>query len=304
MSYAHERLDGFTIDWLTATLVGLVLAFNGAVLGLLSWDSPQPATQSTDATIGLRVILIAAIEIGAILLLWRGYKRLPDKWQWYVKLSLLIVVGAVIYYASLTILYLVNPVYAVAYIVAMPALHYTRQKVTLNGYTWILFNVVALSLGVTIVRFTAQGIAPHIAIILMLAFLVYDHYAVKLSSIMSDLIELSGSVSIPNFVVIPTTLHFELESVTDFLSGESDEKPENMALMIGVGDFVFPSLLIGSVYVASESHVPVLTTLLGTIVATIVLRDSLERSSEGLPALPWLNTGAIGGYIIGLVLLL
>jgi presenilin-like A22 family membrane protease len=92
--------------------------------------------------------------------------------------------------------------------------------------------------------------------------------------------------------------------VRDFLSGEKDTKPENLALLIGLGDFVFPSLLVASIYVASESHVPVVTTIVGIVVATIVLRDSLERADGGLPALPYLNTGAIVGYGVGLVLLL
>jgi len=39
----------------------------------------------------------------------------------------------------------------------------------------------------------------------------------------------------------------------------------------------------------------------GTTIAAIILRDSLEHADGGLPALPWLNTGAIAGFLAGAV---
>jgi len=71
-------------------------------------------------------------------------------------------------------------------------------------------------------------------------------------------------------------------------------------MVIWVGDFMFPTLLSVSAATVVESVTSpvVLLTILGTMVAALVLRDAKTRA-ETLPALPWLNTGAIIGFLVG-----
>jgi len=301
MSYAHERLDGFTADWITMVLVGITAAFQGLAIALvhkilsLSFEQPE---QSADITIGVDILAIAAVEIGAILLLWRGYKRLPDHWQKRVKNTLIVVGGIVMYYVGLWLYWSLDLTWV--YILGFPLFYALLEFVSNNDLKWVGFNLVAFGLGVFIVTSASFAVAPVVVLVLMVAFLIYDHIAVNLTDIMGDLVEMSASVGIPNFIVIPNKIHFDLGVLKEYITGERDEKPESVAFMIGVGDFVFPALLTVSTFI-SGAELAAGGAFLGTLAATVVLRDSLERAESGLPALPWLNTGAIGGFIIGAV---
>jgi len=301
MSYAHERLDGFTADWITVVLVGITAAFQGLAIALvhkiltLSFEQPE---QSADITIGVDILAIAAVEIGAILLLWRGYKRLPEHWQQRVKTVLKYGGLTVGYYLGLWMYWVAEQTWV--YILGVPLLVAVFKLFGNSDFKWIAFNLVAFGLGVFIVTTASFSVAPVVVLVLMVAFMIYDHVAVNLTDIMGDLVEMSASVGIPNFIVIPNQIRFDLDAVKEYMTEERDEKPESVAFMIGVGDFVFPALLTVSTFITG-AELAAGGAFIGTLVATVVLRDSLERAESGLPALPWLNTGAIGGFIIGAV---
>lgn len=274
MSYAHDKLDGFTVDWITAVLLGITAAFQLGVLYIIhpAVEQTHEVQQSTSASAGGSLLLTVAIEIAVILILWRLYKRLPQHWKHRIKTALKTLFYPILWLASL-----------------------------FGNHKWLAFNMLAFGMGVIITSVLALNFAPVIVLGVLVAFTVYDHVAVNLSSIMGDLVEMSSNVRLPNFIVIPHSMDFDLQVVRDYINGNLDEKPESIAFLIGVGDFVFPALLTGSAYVAGAS-LPAYGALGGTLLATVVLRDSLERTEEGLPALPWLNTGAIVGFGIGAVL--
>jgi len=273
MSYAHKRLDGFTIDWITAVLVGLLALFQAGVLYLVHPAVTNPETtvnQSTSASQGGSILLLVALEIALLLILWRGYKRLPERWKARIRRGLKTLFYPILWLAGL-----------------------------FGNYQWVAFNVFAFGMGVIITSVLSLQFAPIIVIGFLVAFTVYDHLAVNLSDVMGDLMQMSSNVRLPNFIVVPTTLAFDLQDLRNYINGERDTKPDSVAFVIGVGDFVFPSLLVGSAFISNGATLPVVGATAGTAIAAIVLRDSIERSERGLPALPWLNTGAIGGFLIG-----
>jgi presenilin-like A22 family membrane protease len=305
MSYAHERFDTFQIDWLTVILVGLVGLFQGVSLYAAQWLLDALArldtepTQTTDITIGLEIIAIAAVEIAVILLLWRAWKRVPERLRRYVKTGVKVVGGLAIVVAGLYT-WAFNGFQLNSIVLAAGAT-VSYWLVKRYDMKWVLFNIAALTLGVGMTVAGAMQVAPVVVIVLMVAFTIYDHAAVNLSGIMGSLVEMSSSVGIPNFVVVPKTIRFDLSSVKTALQDDG-EKPDNLAFMIGIGDFIFPTVLVVSAYVTLDSlALPVIGAIAGTVVAMIVLRDSLERANSGLPALPWLNTGAIGGFVAGIL---
>jgi len=273
MSYAHDKLDGFTVDWLSSVLVALFILFQGAVLYIVHpavTKTGITATQSTSASEGGSLLLVVAVEIALLLVVWRGYKRLPEHWQARIRTALKTLFYPLLWLAGL-----------------------------FGNYRWLAFNMLAFGMGVILTSILSLQFAPVIVLGIMVAFTIYDHLAVNLSSIMGDLVAMSSSARLPNFIVIPHTMEFDLADLREFISGDQETKPESVAFVIGVGDFVFPSLLVGSAYINSGLTLVVAGTVVGTAIAAVVLRDSLERAEEGLPALPWLNTGAIGGFLLG-----
>jgi len=300
--HAHQFRERFTVDWISATLVGLMLAFQMAALYLVNYIQTfavRTPEQSADLSIGVNIVALAAVEIAGILILWKAWKLLPEKWRKWISKALKYGLLVSLYYITFYLYYLDGS--AVFYVVAVAVTGTTLVYISRNDLSWILFNLSALSLGVCMVAIASFSIAPIVVIVVMLAFLIYDHIAVNLSDIMASLIDFSSSTGLPNYVVIPTSVRFDMSSVRDFLTGESDEKPETLALMIGVGDFAFPTFLTVSAYVQNGLTLAVVGALSGTLIATIVLRDSLERAEKGLPALPWLNTGAIVGFSVGAI---
>jgi len=78
---------------------------------------------------------------------------------------------------------------------------------------------------------------------------------------------------------------------------------------VGVGDVVIPNILVVSAQVFSNSvkiamfKLPAITTLLGGLIGLITLLIVAERSKRPHAGLPFLNTGAIIGYIVGCYIL-
>jgi len=300
MSCAHKRIQRFTVDWLTVIMVGLMAAFQIAVLiaaeHVAGFELIEPS-QSTDLTLGVEIIAIAAVEIGALLLLWRFYKYIPEWWQDKIKKALkygfILLINYMGYITLATVGY--GWVFPVSYVFVVGVLRVMKRL----NLVWLVFNGMAFALGVTMTVVAGFQIAPVVVILIMVAFTVYDHIAVNLSDIMGEFVELSGSIGIPNFIVIPKTIRFDLDEFLENLS-DLDEKDDNVLFMLGVGDLVFPAVLVVSTATAlSTNALPVVGAVLGTLVSVVVLRDSLEHTDGGLPALPWLNTGAIGGFLLG-----
>jgi len=284
---AVRRQFRVPVDRVTVALVALLVAFIAGTVGMLKLFQPITETQASDVTLGAEVIVLAAVEVTILLLAWRGYKRLP---QWLKDKIRTVVKGVFFlsaYYMGLIGLYLIAPLSAYAWLIIAPVGFWKLKNWQMNGYTWIIWNLVALGLGVTITRLIAQSVAPIVIVPVMIVAMVYDYVAVNLSDIMGELIEFSTAASIPNFLVIPTTRTLDLEDAIEQIG--NGEKPDTVAFMIGLGDFVIPGIFIGSLWV-SESGFSLLFAgaVVGVILAALHMRGVLHRREKGLPALPWL----------------
>jgi presenilin-like A22 family membrane protease len=184
------------------------------------------------------------------------------------------------------------------YLVGVLGVVLIKRRVEPNGFAWIAWNMIGVSVAVIAAVIGGSTLAPGLIIGLMVLFLAYDKIAVDWTNIMGDLVQFSQNARIPNVLIIPSTVRFDLDSLREYVNG--GEKPDNIGMVIGVGDFMFPTLLSVSAATAVESVTSpvVLLTILGTMVAALVLRDAKTRA-ETLPALPWLNTGAIIGFLVG-----
>jgi len=300
MSYAQSRIREFTIDWVSWALVGLLAVFQTLCYLLLSLDSQPSTVQTTSVSLGVGVVVLAIVEVLLLLGLFRLFKRLPDWLKSYIKRTVKYTVYTILYFGTQAGLYYLNPLYAVGFAMFAPVGAYLGYKIEGSEYLWILFNIAAIVAGATVVRFMAHAAAPVVVLVVMVLFTVYDHAAVNLSDIMGELVEFSSTAHLPNFLVIPNQRKCDMEAVFDGLSGDM-EKPESVTLMIGLGDFIFPTLLAAAAFVSYGAlNAIVAGTVAGTLLAAIVMRDALTRH-EMLPALVWLNTGAILGFFAGIV---
>jgi presenilin-like A22 family membrane protease len=292
----------FEIDWLSGVLVSLFAIVNGVALWMVhsrltSATAPAEPTQTASASMGGRIILLVVVEVAAIVILWRVYGYLPRKWQKRVKtVAKGIVLGIVVLMGYRVWTLTVGPGWQ--YLVGVLGVVLIKRRVEPNGFAWIAWNMIGVSVAVIAAVIGGSTLAPGLIIGLMVLFLAYDKIAVDWTNIMGDLVQFSQNARIPNVLIIPSTVRFDLDSLREYVNG--GEKPDNIGMVIGVGDFMFPTLLSVSAATAVESVTSpvVLLTILGTMVAALVLRDAKTRA-ETLPALPWLNTGAIIGFLVG-----
>lgn len=297
----QNRVSEFEIGWFSVVMVGLVVLIQGLAIVVaphLSEFITLPDTQASEGSIGVMMAGVVVVESVVIVGLYRLWKRLPDYLRKYGKYALM----ALMYGASGWLSYQAGAFRTFIGLTAFLGFWIIVSR-TLKHFDmdWMAFNLFSIGLGIGATAFIGVVALPVVIIPLMVALLVWDHVAVNLSDMMGDLIEFSSSAGLPNVIIIPTGLSLDSEKTKEYLKDpESEERPQNLLAMIGVGDFSIPGALTVSAWVAGFETVAV-TSLLGTCIAMAILYNSLQKSDSGLPALPWLNTGAITGFGIGIL---
>jgi len=175
------------------------------------------------------------------------------------------------------------------------------------------------------------GILP--ALLLLTVLAVYDAISVYKTEHMLDLADGVMDLRIPAILIIPLTLSYSIlddeadegdeqepaESVDEqekngkqeTADTESDEDESRDVFFIGLGDAVIPGVLVASAAFFSpapqfavpviELNLPALLALLGTMAGLLVLMRMVMKG-RAHAGLPLLNGGAIGGYLLGSLL--
>lgn len=172
---------------------------------------------------------------------------------------------------------------------------------------WYVVNVVGISVaaGATGWFGISFGLVP--ALVLLIAFAVYDAIAVYRTKHMLDLADEVMGLKLPIMLVVPKVRGYS------FLEGEElDEEEtgaERDALFMGLGDIVIPGVLVvSSMMFLDPAQAPTvlgleaplfvaLATLAGATVGFAVLMRGVLKGSPhaGLPAL---NGGALVGFLL------
>jgi len=129
-------------------------------------------------------------------------------------------------------------------------------------------------------------------ILLMILLAIYDAISVYKTKHMVSLAESIVDMRLPILFVLPRKRNFSIVKNSDM--GE--------AFFMGLGDAIIPSMLVVSAFVNYTSAAPALGAALGTLAGYAVLSRIAGRGKPHA-GLPFLNSGAIMGFVIGLALL-
>lgn len=129
-------------------------------------------------------------------------------------------------------------------------------------------------------------------ILLMILLAIYDAISVYKTKHMVSLAESIVDMRLPILFVLPRKRNFSIVKNSDM--GE--------AFFMGLGDAIIPSMLVVSAFVNYTSAAPALGAALGTLAGYAVLSRIAGRGKPHA-GLPFLNSGAIIGFVIGLALL-
>ena len=153
---------------------------------------------------------------------------------------------------------------------------------------WMVINASALLLAAGITSMFGISLEPLPVIILLAILAIYDALSVYRTGHMIDLADSVIKIGLPMLFVIPS----------------KEDKP----MLLGVGDVVIPNILVVSAQTFVRApiigflKIPALTALLGGILGMVALVTVAERFNRPHAGLPFLNTGAILGFVIGLVI--
>jgi presenilin-like A22 family membrane protease len=155
---------------------------------------------------------------------------------------------------------------------------------------WYIINASGLIIGGGAAAIFGVSLDIIPVILLMIILAVYDAISVYKTKHMVSLAESIVDMRLPILFVLPRKRNFSLM------------KDSNMeeAFFMGLGDAIIPSMLVVSAFMKYISAAPALGAAIGTLVGYAVLSRIAGRGKPHA-GLPLLNSGAIIGFVIGLV---
>jgi len=165
---------------------------------------------------------------------------------------------------------------------------------------WYVINLAGVAFGATAIGMFGISLTPLPVLALLVVMAAYDAYSVYVSEHMQSLGSGVVDLKLPMVFIVPTTRSFSLRETDDLAELGAN------AMLLGVGDAVFPGLLAGSAATFVEApavvaglNAPALGALVGALVGMAlleVLLFTVRRTHAGLPVL---NACVMTGYLLG-----
>lgn len=231
------------------------------------------------------ILLLITVAIILLAKLWR--KEL-------IQIFVLFAVGATIFTLIQTLLYDV-----------MSGIILNLLSATLSGIIvisllfypeWYVIDLSAILLSISAVTIFGISLSIPLVIALLIILALYDAISVYKTKHMIDLADTVVDLKLPVLFVIPHKISYRFRKQAGGLKKQVKRK-ERDAFFVGVGDVVIPGILVISSYSFTSSAILSLSVIAGIVLSFIVLMIFV---SKGKPhaGLPFLNTGAILGYIV------
>ena len=180
---------------------------------------------------------------------------------------------------------------------------------------WYVVNTVGILVGSGVIVMLGVSFVPTLIMVFMIAAAVYDAWAVYKSKHMLDLADTMMNLNLPILLVAPqdsdysmrterTTVHDVDEEVGEVDRDVPRERvvaKSNDAMLMGLGDVIFPGMLVLSTlqYISGDNGlIMAMTTLVGSLIGYSILMYYVGKG-RAQAGLPLLNGGAILGYIVG-----
>ncbi len=180
---------------------------------------------------------------------------------------------------------------------------------------WYVVNTVGILVGSGVIVMLGVSFVPTLIMVFMIAAAIYDAWAVYKSKHMLDLADTMMNLNLPILLVAPQdsdyTMRTERMTVHDANEADDNLVPQvaqervvaksNDAMLMGLGDVIFPGMLVLSTiqYVGGDNGLLMaMTTLVGSLIGYSILMYYVGKG-QAQAGLPLLNGGAILGYVVG-----
>ena len=165
---------------------------------------------------------------------------------------------------------------------------------------WFVIDAVGLITSAGCAAIFGISLSPLPVVVLLILLVVYDYVAVHKTKHMLTLADGVMQQKMPIMFIVPKKLKYSYAREGLVIQ---DKKEERGAYMLGLGDVIFPGVLVVSAQVFCEGlavfgiELPALGAFVGAVLGMILLAIPM-KSGKPQPGLPLINGCAIVGFII------
>jgi len=254
--------------------------------GLFAFEDPESIANV------IYFIFLMLVVTAVLLILIRKKVRIV------ISAVIAVSLAMVIYYVAFALLYPFIPEIA-AYIIG--AVVGIGGVLLLKFYPeWFVIDAVGLITSAGCAAIFGISLSPLPVVVLLILLVVYDYVAVHKTKHMLTLADGVMQQKMPIMFIVPKKLKYSY--AREGLAIQ-DKKEERGAYMLGLGDVIFPGVLVVSAQVFCEGlavfgiELPALGAFVGAVLGMILLAIPM-RSGKPQPGLPLINGCAIVGFII------
>ena len=180
---------------------------------------------------------------------------------------------------------------------------------------WYVVNTVGILVGAGVIVMLGVAFVPGLIMIFMILAAVYDAWAVYRSKHMLELADTMIGLQLPILLVAPQDKGYSFKDEKTKMSDKAQttqpmppvsnnrvvKKKSSEALFMGLGDIIFPGMLVLSAvqWLETDNAFAIaMFALFGSLLGYLALMTYVARG-KAQAGLPLLNGGAILGYLIG-----
>ncbi|MCJ7631498.1 presenilin family intramembrane aspartyl protease, partial [Candidatus Bathyarchaeota archaeon] len=176
----------------------------------------------------------------------------------------------------------------------------TVTVLLLKHSEWYVIDAVGIIMTVYVTALMGISIGVYVVVILLAILAVYDAISVYKTKHMIDLAGLVIKTKAPLVLFIPRIRGYSLRRErVELEKGISSNEGKREVFLLGLGDLVFPSILVTSsfYFLADGGLLIALSVLLGTLLGFSLLMVFVAKGKPQA-GLPFLNSGAILAFFI------
>ncbi len=335
----NETIEAMRNQWKSMTSMA-VMFLTTILLGITIqpvWDIPQARAFGEEGTTQGGYILLELVLIGVFtfVIIWLARKN----FEMFIKIFVMFSLYFSLYYVVAPYIALIMQItLGTQENVAIIALILNLLlMITLWRFPeWYIVNFVGVLVGSGVITMIGISFVPTLIIIFMICAAIYDHWAVNGSKHMLELADTMIDLKLPILLVAPKEKGYSFLDEQDGVMEKTIERPTQEdwddpkmkpikvekggrdALFMGLGDVIFPGMLVistitflpetgvvlGSLPLTSFFgwiHLDPLLVGLGTLAGGLLgYLGLMTQVAKGKPqaGLPLLNGGSILGYLI------
>jgi presenilin-like A22 family membrane protease len=164
---------------------------------------------------------------------------------------------------------------------------------------WYVIDISGILSAFGAIALVGISLSIPIVLVFLIAMAVYDAISVYKTKHMIDLASTALEQKLPVLFVIPKKRGYSFAKEVKSLKEKLKTGEKRDAFFLGLGDVVFPGILVVSAFynLASNGLIMAMSVMLGTLAGFTVL-TALVLKGKPQAGLPFLCTGAIIGYLL------